>query len=157
VLGVDPGFGRIGLAVLEQKNSQEHLLHSECLETDKKIPHAKRLLIIGLKVREVIEEWAPEFLAIEKLFFNQNTSTALQVAEARGVILFEAASAGLLVYEYSPQDVKIAVTGYGKADKIQIESMTRKLVRLPDKEKRLDDEIDAIALGITHLASHRAI
>lgn len=153
VLGIDPGFGRVGIAVLERKGSQESLLCSECIETDKKIPHEERLLIIGTRIREVIREFAPTSLALEKLFFNQNTSTALKVAEARGVILFEAAHAGLSVYEYSPQDVKIAVTGYGKADKTQMEGMTRKLVRVSESEKKLDDELDAIAVGICHLAT----
>jgi crossover junction endodeoxyribonuclease RuvC len=157
VLGVDPGFGRIGIAVLERGSGRETLLHSECIETDKKSAHEKRLLTLGLGVREIILEWKPSALAIEKLFFNQNISSALGVAEARGVIIYEAARAELSVYEYSPQDVKIAVTGYGKAEKAQMESMTRKLVRVPSSQKKRDDELDAIALCITHLVSHRNI
>lgn len=157
VLGVDPGFDRIGIAVLEQDGSRETLLYSDCLETSRKDSHEKRLLALGLKVRGVIGEWRPQALAVERLFFNRNAKTAFGVAEARGVIIFEAAQAGLSVYEYSPQDVKMAVTGYGKADKIQVADMVRKLVHVPEGAKKLDDELDAIAVGITHLASHRTI
>lgn len=158
IIGIDPGFDRMGIAVLSKDSDQPTLLYSECVVTDKKLPHEKRLLAIGKRLDEVIKEWAPSELAIEKLFFNANTSSAIGVAEARGVVMFQAARAGLGVYEYSPQDVKIAVTGYGKADKPQVESMVRKLVKIAETErKRLDDEIDAVAVGITHLASRKAI
>lgn len=156
VLGVDPGFGRVGIAILEREGGREKLLHSECIETDKKVPQEERLLFIGSRLKDAIKKWKPESLAIEKLFFNQNTSTALRVAEARGIILYEAARAGLSVYEYGPQDVKIAVTGYGRADKGSVEGMVRKLLELPAK-KMLDDELDAVALCITHLASEKLI
>ncbi|MEK7135360.1 MAG: crossover junction endodeoxyribonuclease RuvC [Patescibacteria group bacterium] len=152
VLGIDPGFARLGVAVVEEKI----LLYSDCLETSSKADHAERLRELGEGVRKIVLKWQPEVLAIEKLFFNQNTTNALKVAEARGVVLYEAARAGLSVFEYSPQEVKLAVTGYGKADKSSINVMVGKLVALPSKEM-LDDELDAIALGITHLASRRTI
>ncbi|KKU50281.1 MAG: Crossover junction endodeoxyribonuclease RuvC [Parcubacteria group bacterium GW2011_GWB1_49_7] len=154
VLAIDPGFDRLGLAILERNT----LLHSECIVTKPKDSHDKRLLVIGEKLRETIEKWQPKELAIETLFFNQNTTSALKVAEARGVALYEAARAGLSVFEYSPQAIKIAVTGYGKADKIQVGMMVKRLVQLPLKDRKmLDDELDAIALGITHLATRRSI
>ncbi|MDP2642090.1 MAG: crossover junction endodeoxyribonuclease RuvC [bacterium] len=154
ILAIDPGFDRIGVAVLDR----EKLFFSKCIETDRKLPHAERLLQIGTSVRSIIKKWKPVSLAIESLFFNQNTTNALKVSEARGVILYEAAQAGLEVYEYSPQAIKIAVTSYGKADKAQVESMVKKLLKIPDKEaKMLDDEVDAIALGITHLATKKGI
>ncbi|MDO8565538.1 MAG: crossover junction endodeoxyribonuclease RuvC [bacterium] len=157
VLAIDPGFDRVGVAVLDK----EKLFFSECVETDRKLPHAERLLQIGIAVRKVIKKWKPQSLAIETLFFNQNTTNALKVSEARGVILYEASGAGLEVYEYSPQAIKIAVTGYGKADKKQMEGMVWKLIKLPTpngkRKKRLDDELDAIALGITHLATQKGI
>ena len=154
VLGIDPGFDRIGVAILEK----DEVLFSTCIETDRKLPHSERLLDIGEGVRDVIKKWHPASLAIENLFFNQNTTNALKVSEARGVIMYEAARAGLDVYEYSPQAIKIAVTGYGKADKKQVENMLKRLVEIPkDKARKLDDELDAIALCITHLASRRAI
>jgi len=152
VLGIDPGFDRIGVAVLNKQG----ILFSNCIETNRKLSHQKRLFEIGETIRKITEKWKPRDLAIESLFFNQNTTNALKVAEARGVIMYEAERAGLEIFEYSPQAIKIAVTGYGKADKIQMESMVKKLVNLPKKSlKRLDDEIDAIALGITHLATNR--
>ena len=154
ILAVDPGFDRVGVAVLEK----DKVLFSECIETSRKESHANRLLHIGEEMERVIKKWKPEVLAIEKLFFNQSVTNAMKVAEARGVIMFEAAQAGLEIFEYSPQEIKIAVTGYGKADKKQVEMMVNKLINLPPKStKILDDELDAIALGITHLASHRAI
>lgn len=151
-LAIDPGFDRMGVAVMED----DSLLYSMCIETDKKSPHSERLYQIGTEIGKVIKKWKPDSLAIEALFFNKNTSSAIGVAEARGVILYEAARAGLPVYEYSPQAIKIAVTGYGKADKQQVENMSRRLVKIPEQEsKRLDDELDAIAVGITHLASRK--
>ena len=154
VLGVDPGFDRIGVAIL----SEEKALFSDCIETNRKLSHEKRLLEIGEGVRKIIKKWKPDYLAIESLFFNQNITNALKVSEARGVIIYEAMQAGLKIFEYSPQAIKIAVTGYGKADKRQITTMVKKLVNLEEKlSKRLDDEIDAIALCITHLATKKGI
>lgn len=157
VLAVDPGFDRCGVAVVEKENGKEHILFSHCIVTNPKEARAKRLLQIGTELRAIIFEWEPRALAIETLFFNQNVSTGIGVAEARGMIMFVASEAGLLVHEYSPQEIKIAVTGYGKAAKADVEKMVEKLVKLPKKAKRLDDELDAIALGITHLASYKGI
>lgn len=154
IIGIDPGFDRIGVAILERDGSKQVLLYSECIVTNKKDAHDQRLLALGTRLSEVIKEWKPTELAIETLFFNQNTSTALKVAEARGAIIFQAALAKLSIFEYSPQAIKIAVTGYGKADKASIEMLVRKLIRMPST-KVLDDEIDAIAVGICHLASVR--
>ncbi len=154
VLGVDPGFDRIGVAVLDNNK----VLYSHCLETNRKLPHEERLLDIGDSVRKIIKKWEPNSLAIESLFFNQNITNALKVSEAKGVIIYEVMRAGLEVFEYSPQAIKIAVTGYGKADKRQIATMVKRLVKLPVRSsKRLDDEIDAIALCITHLATKKSI
>lgn len=156
VIGIDPGFDRCGVAVLEKENGKEKLLFSTCILTDKKDSHERRLLTLGEELRRIIKKWKPKTLAIEKLFFNINARTALKVAEARGVILYEAASADLTVCEYSPQDIKIAVTGYGKAPKDQVEAMSVTILGLKTAPK-LDDEADAIAVGITCLASHRGV
>jgi crossover junction endodeoxyribonuclease RuvC len=154
VLAIDPGYDRVGLAVMEADN----VLFSHCIETDRKAKHAERLLQIGEFLTEVIKKWKPSTLAIEQLFFNQNATNALKVSEARGVILYAAAKASLNIFEYSPQAIKLAVTGYGKADKSQVEMMARKLVKIEDsKKKKLDDELDAIALCITHLATRKTI
>jgi crossover junction endodeoxyribonuclease RuvC len=153
---VDPGFDRLGVAIVEKVSGKEKVIFSTCIITDRKETPAERLRAIGDGLRGVITEHSPTALAIEKLFFNQNVTTALKVAEARGVVLYEAAQAGLTVSEYSPQDVKIAVTGYGKATKADVVRMLGLLTVLP-KGKRLDDELDAIALGITHLATDKGI
>lgn len=154
VLAIDPGFDRVGVAVLCRENSKEKLLYSACILTDKKEAYADRLLTVGSGIKKAIKDFNPESLAIEKLFFNQNTKSALKVAEARGVIIYEAVSEGLSIYEYSPQEIKIATTGYGKASKNDVERMVLKLISI-DKPPKFDDEMDAIAVGITHLASYR--
>lgn len=155
VLAIDPGFDRLGVAVME-KGRKEEILYSTCLVTDRKETPAERLRFLGEGLRKIIEKYSPAALAIEKLFFNQNITTALRVAEARGVILYEAARGGLEIFEYSPQAVKIAVTGYGKASKADVARMVTRLVTLKSKPE-FDDEIDAIAMGITHLATQKRI
>ena len=158
VLAVDPGFDRIGIALMRLEKDRPKLLFSECFKTDAKKKRAERLLAIGENLKKIIKKWQPDDLAIETLFFNTNTTSAIGVAEARGIIIYEAAMASMEIFEYGPQTVKIAVTGYGKADKIQMAVMVKKLVNLPEKtRKRLDDEVDAIAVGITHLATKKSI
>jgi crossover junction endodeoxyribonuclease RuvC len=155
IIAIDPGYERLGLAVIEKnKNAKETLLFSECFKTSAKIPHAERLALIGNRIREIAEEYRPEALATEKLFFSVNQKTALLVAEARGVILFTGSALGLSVYEYAPADIKIAVTGYGKAEKHQVIDMVKKLIKV-EKSTNSDDEFDAIAIGLTHFAIHR--
>lgn len=154
VIAIDPGFDRMGVAILE-KDSKERVLFSTCITTSPKETRAKRLFQVGSELREIMREWQPTHFAIESLFFNQNTTSALGVAEARGVAIYEAGLVGLLIHEYSPQEIKIAVTGYGKASKLDVQKMVEKLVRLPGLpkgRKRLDDELDAVAIGITHFA-----
>jgi crossover junction endodeoxyribonuclease RuvC len=155
VLAIDPGFDRVGVALMEEVDQKPHILYSECISTNAKDTRAQRLLAIGLRLKELIKKWHPEVLAIETLFFNQNISSGLGVAEARGVIIYESSQAGLGVYEYSPQSVKIATTSYGKASKHDVNTMVRRLISLSSESKKLDDEIDAIAVGITHLASKK--
>lgn len=154
VLAIDPGFDRVGVAVLDHVGRKERLVFSKCIVTNKKDSHAERIKQIGAEIKKIIKEFKPEYLAIEKLFFNQNTTSAIRVAEARGVIIYEATSAGLSTFEYSPQEIKIATTGYGKAGKKEVESMVLKLLQM-SKAPQYDDEVDAIAVGITHLASYK--
>lgn len=155
VLAVDPGFGRLGVAVMELRGDRNCLLFSCCIETKPKDKKEKRLFEIGFNIKKILKEWEPNSLAIESLFFNKNVRSAMGVAEARGVVLYEAMVGGLEVFEYSPQAVKIALTGSGNADKKQVELMVSRILSAENLAKRLDDEIDALALGITHLASRR--
>ena len=155
ILAIDPGYERLGIAVLEKlPREKEILLYSECFKTSAKIPHHQRLTLIGDKIKKTIEKFQPEALATEKLFFSKNQKTALLVAEARGVILYSANSLELSVFEYTPIAIKIAVTGYGKSEKRQVIEMVKKLIAVP-KGKNSDDEFDAIAIGLTHFAIHK--
>jgi crossover junction endodeoxyribonuclease RuvC len=155
ILSIDPGYERLGIAVIEKMSRQkEVLIFSECFKTSPKLPHHERLTRIGNRILEVIKQYKPESLATEKLFFSNNQKTALTVSEARGVILYTASSSGLDVYEYTPIQIKIAVTGYGRSEKRQVMSMVQKLIII-DKKTNSDDEFDAIAIGLTHFASKR--
>ena len=153
VLAIDPGYERLGLAILE-KHNKESIVYSECYQTTSEISFSERLRLIGHRVRELIEQYQPDALAIEDLFFAKNTKTALKVSEARGVVIFQAVDAGIPVYEYTPNQIKVAVTSYGKASKHDVHTMVSRLIDLGDTHK-LDDEIDAIATGLTFFASHR--
>lgn len=154
VLAVDPGYEKLGIAVLEKLSGKEVLLFSECFKTLRADATDVRLQALGKEVKRVIKEYKPEALAIEKLFFTENQKTAMQVSEARGVILYEASCAGLTVTEFTPLQAKVATTGYGKSTKEQMKYMVEKLITVgkPIKE---DDEYDAIALGLTFFAIHR--
>ena len=155
ILAVDPGYERVGIAILEKLPKQkETVVYSECFKTSARKPLAERILEIGQRIKSVIAKYQPKALAIEKLYFETNQKTAMGVAEARGVIIYEGSAAGLKIFEYTPLQVKVAVTGYGKSDKRQVMAMLPKLVTLL-KRKEQDDELDAVALGITCLASER--
>ena len=151
ILAIDPGFERVGIAVIEKKGGKEEVLHSECFRTSAKEKFERRLFIIGEKVRTIIEKWGPRALSIERLYIETNQKTAMRVAEARGVCVYEAARAGLSIHEFTPLQVKVAVAGYGKADKRQMMAMVRKLVKIPSPSNS-DDEMDAIAIGLTCFA-----
>jgi crossover junction endodeoxyribonuclease RuvC len=154
VLAFDPGFERLGVAVLEKQDGKEVLLYSGCVRTKAKLLFDQRLREIGMAAEALISEWHPAAVALEEVFFEKNAKTAMQVAEVRGALMFIAAKAGLVAHHYTPGEVKVAVTGYGGADKRAIAAMVPKLLRLKSA-KRLDDELDAIAVGITCLASAR--
>lgn len=156
ILGIDPGFERLGIAILsKEKKTKEVLIFSECFKTSKELPFIERLGLIGEHTRIIIKKHKPNILAIEKLYITNNQKTAMYVAEARGVIMYECARAGLKVLEYTPPEIKVAVTGYGKADKKHIATMVSKLIALPNKQKVFDDEIDAIAVALTAMAHER--
>ncbi len=153
ILGIDPGYGRMGVAVVEKiGNQKEILLFSDCIVTKKNIPHHQRLFAIGKVVAEIIKKYKPAVLAIEKSYFNENQKTALLVSEARGTALFVASKEGLLVHEYTPLEVKVAITSYGRADKKQMISMIKRLIVLP-RPISYDDEYDAIATALCCFAN----
>ena len=154
VLAVDPGYDRLGVAVMEKINSKEHLVHSECILTDKKDTLPERIGELGSALEVLIKKYKPDQVAIETLFFNKNLKTAVAVAEARGVVIYLARKYKAEVREFGPQEIKVAVTGYGKSDKRAVMDMLMRLVpNLP--KTALDDEYDAIAVAVTALAHHR--
>ena len=154
VIAVDPGYDRLGVAVMEHQDGNEALLYSSCVLTDKKSELPERLQTIGQSFQSLLTEHTPDCVAIETLFFNKNQKTAIGVAQARGIIMYLAKEAGCTVYEFGPQEIKIAVTGYGKSDKGAVIDMVGRLI--PNApQNALDDEYDAIAVGITCLAHHR--
>ncbi len=155
VLAIDPGYERLGIAILEKTpDKKEVLIFSECFKTSAKEEHCDRLAKIQKRIREVIEKYSPNDLSIETLFFNQNVKTALMVAEARGVIIAEARNNDLDIFEYSPQQIKNSVTGDGGGDKTSVIKMIPLLIKI-EKEIKFDDEFDAIAAGICHLATKK--
>lgn len=152
LLAIDPGFERLGIAIIEkQKGQKEVLRYSECFHTSPKEFFEKRLVLLGEKVRDVVQNYHPELLSIETLFLETNQKTGMHVAEARGVVLYECARAGMQIVEYSPLQIKLAVTGYGKSDKKQVMAMVPRLIALPHSITS-DDELDAIAIGLTAIA-----
>ena len=160
IIAIDPGYGRLGIAILEN-TERPIVVFSCCFKTSATLPHQERLAAIGEKIKKVIKKYQPKELAIEKLFFNINQKTALKVAEARGVILNAGAEADRGVAEYTPLQVKIAVTGYGRGYKKQVINMVSKLAIFPSPAKSQsghgasDDEMDAVAIGLTHLACRK--
>ena len=155
ILAIDPGFERIGIAVIDKTLKPKHeLVYSSCFKTRSDIPFHERLTLIGNEIERVIKEYKPKALAIEKLYFTTNQKTVMGVSEARGVIIYSASRNNLLIFEYTPPQIKIAVTGYGKSTKSSVMSMVPKLIDIKTKTDS-DDELDAIAIGITCLACER--
>lgn len=152
VIAIDPGYERMGVAIIDNIKGKETLVYSECFKTSAKISHEERLRLIGQEIEMLIKKYKPEAMAIETLFFKNNQKTAMKVSEARGVMLYVAAVAGLLVKEFSPMAIKIAVTGYGNSEKEQVVFMVKKLIKI-DTDIKYDDEYDAIAVGLTYFCT----
>ncbi len=147
VLGIDPGFGRTGLGVVEFTGTDaKHVWHS-CIETDAESDFSERLQTVRNDVAEAIRRFKPDAVAVEKLFFQTNVKTALKVGMARGVILLAIADAGLPLVELTPNEIKQAVAGYGGADKKQMEQMVARLLKLKEIPKP-DDAADALGIAI---------
>lgn len=156
ILGIDPGFERLGVAVLEKNpgDKRERIIFSECFKTSSKFEFPERLFLVGKEVKEVIKKYKPEVLSIETLFLNTNQKTAMRVAEVRGVVIYEARNAELNIFEASPPQIKMATTGYGRSGKTEINKMVRMLISV-EENKTSDDELDAIAIALTAFAHLR--
>lgn len=152
ILGIDPGYATIGFGMVESSGTQVRMVTYGAITTPAGLPLSRRLYQIGTDMEELIGKLRPDVISIEELFFNTNITTGIAVAHGRGVILYAAEKCGIPLYEYTPGQVKLAVTGYGKAEKRQVMDMTRRLLKLR-AVPRPDDAADALALAICHARS----
>ncbi len=154
VLGIDPGIAITGYSIVEETGQDFTLAGSGCIRTSKDLEPALRLKAVYDEVSRLISAYAPQAVAVEKIFFSKNVRTAFQVGEARGVIILAAANSGLELHEYTPLQVKQAVAGYGKAEKMQVQKMVQMLLKLAAAPS-VDDEADAMAVALCHLQNRR--
>ncbi len=152
VLGIDPGYAIIGYGVLNYNSNRFSIVEYGAVTTKAGSLFSDRLYEIYDQLCNIIEKYRPDAMSIEKLFFNTNTTTAIDVAQARGVILLAAKRYNVPIYEYTPLQVKSSVTGYGRADKKQVMEMTKNLLGL-SKVPKPDDTADALAIAICHAHS----
>lgn len=150
ILGIDPGIATVGFGIIECGKCTDYGI----ISTPKEKPLPHRLIMIGTALESLIQKYKPNAVAVEELFFNTNTKTAITVAQARGVILYTALKAGCPLYEYTPLQIKQGLTGYGRADKVQIQQMVKILLKL-DKVPRPDDAADALAVALCHAQTNR--
>jgi len=148
ILGIDPGFATIGYGFLRKEGGQLHVLEYGIISTPPDAEFSFRLKLISQDMRDLIKKFSPQAMSVEKLFFCKNVKTALDVGHARGIILLEGMNAGLELHEFTPLQVKQAITGYGAADKMQMQKMVQQILHLHELP-RPDDAADALALAIT--------
>ena len=152
ILGIDPGMAIVGYALIEIKNDKIELLTSGSIQTDKKLSDSKRLAEIYDDLSVIVEKYQPDCASVEQLFFFKNQKTVIPVAEARGVILTVLEKFNIPTYSYTPMEVKQVLTGYGRAEKKEVEQMV-KLTLESQELPKLDDTVDAIAIAICHSRS----
>ena len=153
ILGIDPGFATIGFGLVEAAGASIRMVTYGTITTPAGLPLSRRLYQISTDMEALIGKLRPDGISIEELFFNTNLTTGIAVAHGRGVILCAAEKCGVPLYEYTPGQVKLAVTGYGKAEKRQVMDMTRRLLHL-QAVPRPDDAADALALALCHARSY---
>ena len=149
ILGLDPGTATTGYGIVDAEDGEFTAVTYGVIKTPAKMPMPQRLQIIHQELQQLLEEYKPDTVGIEEVFFGRNVTTAITVGQARGVLLLTLANAGLPIGEYSPPKIKDAVTGYGKADKAQVQLMVRNLLDL-EETPRPDDAADGLAVAITH-------
>ncbi len=153
ILGIDPGYAIVGVGVIEYIGNKFKVIDYLPITTEAHTPFDQRLKTIYDGVCEVIEKYKPDYMSIEELFFNDNAKTAIAVGQARGVILLAAVNHGVEIFEYTPLQVKQAVVGYGRADKVQVQQMTKAILGLKQIPKP-DDVADALAIAVCHAHSY---
>lgn len=156
ILGIDPGYAIVGFGLVESHGPKQKLVACGAINTPAGVRLSARLRQIANDLEELITQFKPDALAIEELFFNNNVTTGIGVAQARGVILMTAEKLGLPIYEYNPSQVKQAVVGYGKAEKRQVMDMTKRLLGLSAVPKP-DDAADAVAIALCHARSSTSL
>ena len=149
ILGIDPGYAIVGYGVLDYVSGGFSVVGFGAVTTPADLPFEKRLKMIYEDITEIIETYKPDEMGIEKLFFNTNEKTAIDVAQARGVTLLPAIMRNIPIYEYTPLQVKSSIVGYGRAEKKQVQEMTKTMLHLKEVPKP-DDTADAVAIAITH-------
>lgn len=154
ILGIDPGIGITGYSFVEFENDNYSLITSGSIQTDKNAPHPKRLLELQKDIDSLVKKYKPDCASIEQLFFFKNQKTIIPVAQARGVILATLEQNSIPMYEYTPLVVKQTITGHGRADKAMVKMMVNNFIEL-DKNIKLDDTIDSVALAICHVMNAR--
>lgn len=154
VLGIDPGYARVGYGIIEYSKNQYKVIEYGSITTEAGVPIPKRLLKLQDELKEITKKYNIDAASVEELFFNTNTKTAINVAQARGVIVTALESSNIPVFEYTPLQIKQALVGYGRADKEQIKRMVKEYLKL-EKMPRLDDTTDALAIAICHCHSFK--
>ena len=149
IFGIDPGYAIVGCGVVRYENNSFSLMGYGAIITHKEMPFNERLLKIYNDLTELLEKFKPDAVSIERLYFNTNQKTAIDVAQARGVVVLAVQKAGIPLYEYTPLQVKQSMVGYGRAEKAQVQEMTKMFLHL-DKIPKPDDAADALALAICH-------
>jgi len=161
ILGIDPGTATTGFGILEKKGKQIKVLNYGCIITDPYFSDGERLKKINKEINNLIKKYNPDVISIESLYFFKNLKTAMPVSQAKGVILLAAANKKIPVFEFTPLQVKMAITGYGKAEKNQVQKMIKKILNLEekpkDKNKRKDDASDALGIALCYLLSESKI
>ena len=153
ILGIDPGYAIVGVVIIEYNGNKFRTIDYYAITTEAHTPFEERLKIIYEGINEAIEKYKPDFMSIEELFFNDNAKTAIAVGQARGVIVLSAVNHGVEIFEYTPLQVKQAVVGYGRADKTQVQQMTKAILNLNAVPKP-DDVADALAIAVCHAHSY---
>lgn len=154
IIGIDPGYDRLGIAVIEKQNPKDQLLFSDCIQTSSTLPFSERLTIIGNSLKDLVAKYEPGLVAMEKVFVTNNQKTAMMVGEVRGALMYVLGCQNIPLVEYTPSEIKLTVTGNGSADKHQIMAMVKHLI-IVNKPIKLDDEFDAIAIAITASAKEQ--
>ena len=149
ILGIDPGYAIVGFGVVDYAGTDFRLVSYGAMLTEAHTPFTDRLCSIDADMQEILQQYQPDCVAVEKLYFTSNQKTAIDVAQARGILILDAARKQIPVFEYTPLQVKMAVVGYGKAEKKQVMNMTKNILKLQQIPKP-DDAADALAIAICH-------